>query len=1083
MKKNALVKDTLREIKKSFGRFLSIFMIVGIGVAFFAGVKDSVVVMKNTADAYYDDYNFMDMKIVSPFGMTKDDAQAIQKEEGVEGVYPSYSIDALSTQEKSQKVFKLMSYPMNASSTDKNYINQMRVVAGRLPKNANECVVEYSSIQEGSTSRVGQQITFRSGKEEPLTNILKTTTYTIVGEVTSPNYLSLEKGSSAIGSGKIDDYAYIPDANFTMSAYTEIYVTIKGTKEKNSYSNRYFDAMKDEKAAIISLGKKRSEAHFDSIKKEMVQKIEVARKEYIRNKEDFDTTIAKAQEELTNSYNTLLNGQEAIDSRRREGEKALQRTVAEVEKGNQAQLQLQAQYDTESSIFNAQKQTFDEQVTNIKKQVEEASKQIINIDAQLAEIDRQLSNTSLTNEEKEKLIARKKELESSKEANEKTIATLEKQLANIQVIETEALAKLAVLKAKMDKVQLQINVMQQQVAQARSALQQQLAIQQEQLDSGKKKQSEGQYKVDKQRKDGANTLQLAKEKIDRNEENSKDLKALQWHVLDRKSHYSYMDYGSAADRMNAISKVFPLFFFLVAALVCLTTMTRMVDEQRQEIGTLKALGYKKVSIAMKYIIYAAIASILGGIFGAIIGMVVFPMVIFDAWGIMYSLPNVKLNIDPVLGLFSVSIASLITMSAAFSACYKELMETPALLMRPKAPKNGKRILLERIPCIWKRFNFIHKVTARNIFRYKKRFFMTVIGISGCSALLIAGFGIKDSIGEIANKQYGDIYKYDVSLTYKKGNTLTEKEDALRELKKDDNVKDAMEMAVYYGKYQAEGEDKGVNLYVPSNVSEMKKFVSLRTRKKKHPVYLTDEGVIITEKLAEVNHLSIGDTFAVDNGEGVKKDLKISGIAENYVGHAIYMTSDYYKNVYRETPQNSNMYAILKNKGMDAEEAMGNRYTAKKEIESISFYSGVAQNFQDTISSLSLIIIVLIISAGLLAFVVLYNLTNVNISERLREIATIKVLGFYDMEVSAYVYRENIFLTLIGACVGLVLGLGLHGLIMNIAEMDSVMFGRNINLLSFLFAILITIVFAIIVNAVMYRKLKQIPMVESLKSVE
>ena len=400
---------------------------------------------------------------------------------------------------------------------------------------------------------------------------------------------------------------------------------------------------------------------------------------------------------------------------------------------------------------------------------------------------------------------------------------------------------------------------------------------------------------------------------------------------------------------------------------------------------------------------------------------------------------------------------MITVAAALAACYKELVETPALLMRPKAPKNGKKILLERIPFIWKRFNFIYKVTARNIFRYKKRFLMTVIGISGCSALLVAGFGIQDSIGEIAVKQYGDIFKFDVTMTYKGEDTLSQKEQDLNELQKDSRVKSATAMAVYHGFYADEGEDKGISL--------------------------NNDGAVITEKIAKDKHLKVGDTFPIDNGDGVKKDVKIAAVTENYVGHIVYMTPSYYKSVYHKTPQNTGMFAIMRDSSEKDEQALGNAFMKKDTIDSVSFYSGIAASFQDTIASLSFIVVVLIISAGLLAFVVLYNLTNVNISERLREIATIKVLGFYDKEVSAYVYRENIFLTLIGALAGLVLGIVLHSLIMSLAELDTVMFGRNIEKLSFLYSVAITMVFAIIVNLVMYRKLKKIPMVESLKSVE
>lgn len=1080
MKKKALAKDTVREIKKSFGRFISIFAIVGIGVAFFAGVKDSVPVMKNTADTYYDDYNFMDLKIMSSIGMTKEDAQEIKKIDGVAGVYASHSMDALNMKNNTQKVFKLMSYPMGAKQTDSNYINQLRVINGRLPNKADECVVEYSNMK-GVESRIGEKITFRSGTEDNLS--LKNTTYTVVGEVTTPNYLSFEKGSSSIGSGKIDDYAFLPDVNFTSEFYSEVYVTIQHAKKENSYTDSYFDLINSEKTAISALGDEQTQKRFNNIKKDALAKVEKGRKEYEKNKNKYDNEIAAAKKKLENSHDDLLIGQATLHAEKSNAEKTIQEKETQLKQSEETLNNLEAQYTKAEEYVKTLKEQYQNKLPEINKQLQAAKEKLASIDEEIKQVDEKLADPNLSALEKQLLMEKKSMLESTKHLTQPTVALLEQQIASMQEIEKLAETQLRTVKEQILQAKNQIAVGKKQLELAKANADQQMKNAQNTLTSGQSQLTNGRSELDKQEKDGAAKLQEAKEKLDRNEEDIKNMKTPEWFVLDRHSHYSYMDYGSAADRMGAIAKVFPLFFFLVAALVCLTTMTRMVDEQRQEIGTLKALGYSKGNIAMKFIAYAAIASILGGLFGAFIGMLIFPTVIFNAWGIMYTLPGVKLQPDIGLALISVGIASSITILAAIGACYKELMETPALLMRPRAPKNGKRILLERIPFIWKRFNFIYKVTARNIFRYKKRFFMTVIGISGCSALLVAGFGIQDSIGEIAEKQYGELYKFDVSLTYKADDTISQKEDALKELQSDKNVKSATAMAVYHGFYADEGEDKGIDIYVPSNVNDLKNFIALRSRSTHEPLSLTNDGAIITEKLARSKKLSVGDVFAVDNGEGVKKDVKISGITENYVGHALYMTPTYYKNVYHETPQNTGMFALLKNNNAKAETDMGNRYTSNKYVESLSFYSGIAASFQDTISSLSIVIVVLIISAGLLAFVVLYNLTNVNISERLREIATIKVLGFYDKEVSAYVYRENIFLTVIGACVGLVLGIGLHAMIMSIAELDTVMFGRNINMISYIYSFLITMVFAVIVNLFMYRKLKQIPMVESLKSVE
>ena len=1082
MKKSALRKDTMREIRKSLGRFLSIFAIVAIGVAFFAGVKASVPVMKGSADHYFDEYNLMDLKIQSTIGMTKEDADAIRDIDGVEGVYPSYSIDTITMLDNYQKVIKVMSFPMGKTENNKDYINQIRLMEGRLPERENECVIESGKIR-GSGLGIGDEITLASGTDETLADTLKNTTYTIVGEVTTPYYLSYEKGSTSIGSGSIDSYIYIDDTNFTIEAYTELYVTIEGAKDENSYDDAYFDVVNKVKTAITSLGEDRAELRFDEIKQEALTKIADGRKEYEASKKTFDDEIASAKAKLSNAHDQALIGQATLNANKTSTETMLASKEEEIKQSEQQIAALETQYTTIQTQLTTQKDQLEAQLPELKQQIEEAKAKVADIDNQLAEVEEQLQAPNLTDLEKRLLEEKKQTLQTTKQFAAPGLSFLEQQLDTLQTALDSGMSQLSALETQITAAKQQLETGKQQLADARVSAQQQFDIAQQQINDGNTQVISGQVELDKQTKDGEEKLTEAKEQLDKSEEDIQAMETPQWYVLDRHSHYSYMDYGSAADRMGGIAKVFPLFFFIVAALVCLTTMTRMVDEQRQEIGTLKALGYSKGYIAMKYISYAGIASVLGGIFGAVIGMVIFPSVIYYAWNIMYTMPDVTLLWQLPLAFTSIGIVSSITVAAAVFAVYAELKEVPSQLMRPKAPKNGRKILLERIPFLWKRFSFTYKVTARNIFRYKKRFFMTVIGISGCTALLVAGFGIQDSIGDIARLQYGVINQYDVSMAFTSEVSASQREEALTQLKANSMVEDAMGMAVYNGFYADSGEDKGVSIYVPSDLTKFEEFVTLRTRKGHENLSLSNDGAIITEKLAKAKDVSVGDTIAIDNGDGTKKDINITGICENYVGHAIYMTPSYYKSIYHTTAKDSVLIAITNTDNTADETALGNTFMKVEGIDSVTFFSGVADSFEDTISSLSFVIVVLIISAGTLAFVVLYNLTNVNISERLREIATIKVLGFYDKEVSSYVYRENIFLTLIGSIVGLVLGIFLHSMIMELAEMDTVMFGRSIYAMSFLYSVLITMAFSIIVNLVMYRKLKQIPMVESLKSIE
>ena len=1082
MHKKALLKDTLREVRKSFGRFISIFLIVGIGVAFFAGVKASVPDMKGTADKYFDDYNLMDLRALSTIGMTKEDVEDLKQITGVEGVYGSHSMDVIQMRNNQQRVFKLMSMPLSANKNNKNYINQLRVVEGRLPEKADECVIENDMIKPVGLD-IGDTITFESGTDEDLNESLKRTSFTIVGKVNTPFYLSYEKGSSTIGSGEINNYAIIPEENFKGKYFTEIFLTVDDAKSYNSYDDSYFDLIKPVTNKVTSVVERNVDERFEDIRQELLDKVEDGRKEYKKQESKFKKEIKKAEQKIEDGKLELKIGQLELDEQKEMTRDQFRDTAAML-RDKEAELSAgKREYEMGKATFEQKKKDAEAQMQKVEELKAPMLEKRKEQDEKLLAVEQSLQKPGITEIEKQVLEQRKKNIQGEITITQGIIDLLDDQVASGKAQLEAAELQLAQSKIELEAGEAQLEAGKKQLEAGKITAKNEFIKAQLEIEQGKEDLEAGEKELAKQKKDGQDQLKKAKEKIDQNEKDIKEMDGPDAYILDRHQHYSYMDYGAAADRMGAIAKVFPLFFFLVAALVCLTTMTRMVDEQRSEIGTLKALGYSKMDIALKYVLYASVASICGGIFGAVVGMIVFPTVIYNAWGIMYNMPEVQLFAQIPLAVTAIALSSVITVAAAVMACYKELVDVPSQLMRPKAPKVGKKILLERIPFIWKHFNFIHKVTARNIFRYKKRFLMTVIGISGCTALLVAGFGIQDSIGDIAVKQYQEIYQFDMSVAFDSDAKLSDKEKLIDEIKANDNVVEAMSAAVYHGLYADSGEDKGIDIYVPSDLTNFDDYIHLRHRKENETLPLSDDGAIITEKVAKMKGLSVGDTFEVDNGDGIKRKVKIADIAEHYVGHALYMTPTYYKEVYHRTPTDSTILAKLDNTSEKAEQSLGNSLMKEDLVNSVTFYSGIAASFEDTIASLSFIVVVLIISAGLLAFVVLYNLTNVNISERLREIATIKVLGFYDKEVSQYVYRENIILTLIGSFAGIFVGIGLHALIMSLAELETVMFGRNIYILSFVYAILITMVFAILVNLVMYRKLKNIPMVESLKSVE
>lgn len=563
-----------------------------------------------------------------------------------------------------------------------------------------------------------------------------------------------------------------------------------------------------------------------------------------------------------------------------------------------------------------------------------------------------------------------------------------------------------------------------------------------------------------------------------------DSDSWEWYVLTRESSYSFRDYESSANRMKAIATVFPLFFIIVAGLVCLTTMTRMVEEERGLIGTYKALGYGKATIALKYVIYAFLASLTGAVIGCAAGLRLFPYIIYESWNIIYQMPAIKYASHTILSVVAVASLILVTLIATLYSCYNELSEVPSALMRPKAPKNGKKILLEHT-FIWKHLSFTKKVTMRNIFLYKKRFFMTVIGIAGCGALITAGFGIKDSVQSIIDNQYGQIIHYDNILVFNKNADSDARNNLSDKISSDEYYKSSLMDYAYTAEVKIPGsaDDYSTEITVVNDTSAYMDYVTFRTRKSKKTIELDDSGVIISEKLAKDLNVKEGDNVLIHDEDNKQATVKVSGVMEMYINNYIFMTSEYYSQVFGYTPDNNRILGILTSDGDDIQSVIGDRYLTDNNVKSLTFVKANITRFENMIQSLDLVTWVLIISAGMLAFVVLYNLTNVNISERIREIATIKVLGFYDREVGEYVYRENIILTLIGGVFGLLLGMALHAYIMTTIELDGVMFGTKINISSFLISYGITILFSLLINIFMYPSLKKIPMVESLKSVE
>ena len=604
------------------------------------------------------------------------------------------------------------------------------------------------------------------------------------------------------------------------------------------------------------------------------------------------------------------------------------------------------------------------------------------------------------------------------------------------------------------------------------------------LKKGEKDLADGKKEYEDAQKDAEDEIVENQQKLDDAKKELEDLEKPEWMVTDREDLPEYTDYGDNADRLRNIGQVFPVIFFLVAALISLTTMTRMVEEQRTQIGTLKALGYKKSAIAAKYICYAFFATLLGSVLGMLIGEKIIPYIIITAYGIMYHNVANTISIDyqPGFALIASAASVVCTVGATLFASGKELQETPASLMRPPAPKEGKRVLLERLTFIWKHLSFSWKSTIRNLFRYKKRLIMTVFGIAGSMGLMLVGFGIQDSISDIAAIQYRELQHYDGMVIEDSDATEEEHAELFEYMKENEQIAHCNRVQMTKISAPKGSSNISIYLFVPESLSEFAKDVTLKNRITGETYELTDEGAAISEKTASLLGLKVGDMIPLKKGDKEYK-VRVAVITENYMSHYLYMTPRVYEQTFGEKPEYENIVFTMQEDCKDDLEMAGTRILAYPGALSISYTSSLASQVDRMLSTLDAVILVLIVSAGMLAFVVLYNLNNINITERQRELATLKVLGFYDGEVSQYVLRENVILTVLGIMFGAVFGILIHRYVITTVEVDAVMFGRNIKLLSFLYSGILTSIFSIVVNGVMHFKLKTIDMVESLKSVE
>ena len=1209
MKKNVLRKDFIIEIKKTMGRFVSIFFIVALGVAFYSGIRASEPSMRFTADQYFDDSKLMDLKVMGTMGLTKADIKAIGKVSGIEAVEGGYSKDVLCPVGDNEKVVHMLSMQKN--------FDQVSLVEGRLPEKAGECLVDEDFLSY-TDLKVGDTVTFHSGDGEALTDSLVTDTYKIVGIGNSPLYISFGRGSSTIGTGEISGFVVVDKASFDMDVYTEAYVKVSGAEEKTAFTDEYNNLSDAAKEAVSAIEEERCAvrkqeivdeaneklADSEKIVNEKSQELENAKKELESGKSKAAEELEKAKQQLTDGEAELADAKQQIadgetqlaDAKAQLNDKQAQLDSAEAQyESGKAQLDQKEQeladaeqvylsnYSKYMPIITAGKEQIaagKSQIADGKKQLDEGLAPLNQLKDGLAEIEDGISqcdseiaglNTQLSgmdsneyqkyvnipkenrNEEQQAYVEkwenlntqlagiqeRKTQLENTKQEKlkqagfateadlEAQITSLTKQKADLDAKEkallqqeqtlaaqeeellsagrqiTDGKSQIAAARSQLDSTKSQITDGKAQIQSAWALLNEKegtLNASKAQLASGEQELADGRSEYEQAAKeaedritdgqvkitDGEKQLADAKQKIADAKAEIKKIENPKWYVQTREDALTeYQGYGDNADRMRSIGKVFPVLFFLVAALISLTTMTRMVEEQRVQIGTMKALGYGKAAIAGKYIGYALIATLGGSIFGVLVGEKILPFIIIYAYMILYKhLPAILVPYHMSYALQASGIAVACTLIATIASCYKELAAEPAELMRPAAPKQGKRILLERIGIIWKHLNFTWKSTVRNLIRYKKRFFMTIFGIGGCMALMVVGFGLKDCIYEIVSLQYEKVQFYDAA-TYMSDDISEENRQQLHDyLDQNADIKETIEARMQKTDVKSASGKKTLYLMVPSDNEKIEDFLSFHSRTNKDEVYsLKKDEVILTEKMASLLNVKVGDELTIEDEDRGDQTVTVGAICENYMSHYLYLSPEKYEELYGVPAEYNTIIYSVKDGKDDQIEKIGTKLLSMDGVLNVSYTSSIEGRLDDMLRSLNLVIVVLIVSAGMLAFVVLYNLNNINITERQRELATLKVLGFYDGEVASYVYRENILLTIIGSVVGMVLGNLLHRYIILTVEVEEAMFGRQIHLQSYLYSFLFTVAFSLFVNWVMFYKLKKIDMVESLKSVE
>ena len=1083
-------KNIQRDLKSNLNRFLSLFGIVALGVMILTGLMSFAPSMRAAGQKYYTEQNLFDLRVLSTLGLSEEDISAIASTEGVSTIQPVKYLDAVGRWSTSTDgaVLRVQQLPADPADESEDNMNRLTLLEGRMPEAADECVVQV--LGHGDAIPLGTTLTLPDDTEN-----IAHTEYTVVGRVQDPQYFSSSQETTTAGDGVLDAFVFVPEGELTADYYTVCYLKVADAAQYDNYSEEYQDAVDAVADRLTDISEGRCSIRRTQLIDDANARLDDAKQTYNEQKAEAERQFAEAEQKLDDAQKQLDDAKAQLDAGEAEltAQKAalpdtMQNGADTLVTSEEQVLEFEDQLQQIELLVNL-KQVADPLLTyaetalnNAQHALDEAEPE----DEEYTELRDALAKAQAAYDNiNGQLNGYQAQLDAGKQQMYAQGLISSPSLSNADLV-TEAKAALRRMKVQLLQGQLQLTTGTASAYTQFDAARTKLDEGWEEYNSGKEQLEASRTEYETQKADAEQKLADGQQQITDAEEQIADIQSGEWYVLDRGSSMSLVTFEQYADRMDAIARVFPVFFFLVAALVASTTMTRMVDENRLQLGTLKALGYSGASIAGKYLFYGIAASVLGSIVGMAVGFIVFPSIIWYAYRtVMFTLPTFHLRFYPGMAAASVALSAAVIGLATLQACRACLKEKTAALLLPRAPAAGKRIFLEYLTPLWKRMSFSQKTTARNLFRYKKRFFMTVLGVAGCTALLLIGFGIQDSLLPMLNKQTTELTHCDLTITLSDEKALTT-ENGLGDLLASDTG--ISSWGRYYSKsvtlYNANGDKDTVSIVAAEDEQQMTQYFTFRTRKGHKEVPFDDSSVILTEKTAERLGLSIGDTFEVETADGSRKSLTLTGITENYVFTRLYLSQSQLKALNGGTlPEWNTVYGLTDCPTDTARDTLRTSILACNYVSSVSFIEDTTQMFDGLIGCLNYVVILVIICAAALAAVVLYNLISVNLGERKKELATIKVLGFYDKEIYRYIFREIDLLSFLGSLVGLLLGVPLHQFIIRTVEMDQMMFIRSIAPRSFVFSVALTMLFNFVVCRLMRRHVRSISMVESMKAPE